>query len=466
MAVVAVALAVWQTLLLVAVLRGTSDALDVGTARVDNGPFVVGITREGKVASADVAMVRAPRIHSSLTLTWVIDDSSEVEEGDVVAKIDVSEYEFEVEQQRLNYQKARTRIDQERRERTRDYDSAEMEVEKGERSLDVLKESQRTELDKGEAQVGHDRWQLTWARGDFGRQSDLRGAGIVPQTAVDQSERIVRRSEHALTRSERDVTYMGAEHETERTQSEVDIDTSQFEAELAERRIGEAVRSAEEGAARTGRRLADMEEQLAAGELRAPRAGVVVLAKTWSDQGRRALREGDRMWSRMKVCEITNLEDLEVRVRVDEASASSLKVGQEAIITVEGASDREFQGEVATIGAVAHEVSPWEDSNAVPGQRVFDVTVKVRDPDVELIRPGVSVNTQFVAERVENAIYVPIKAIFDKPEGQIAYVKRGSRFTPRKVETGQRNDEEVIVLDGLKAGERVALSDPTRRETS
>jgi RND family efflux transporter MFP subunit len=330
----------------------------------------------------------------------------------------------------------------------------------------VLTESQRTEQEKGDAQVGHDQWHLAWSHEDYERQTDLRGVGIVPQTAVDQSERVVRRSEHALTRSERDVSYMGAEHDTERAQSETDIDTARFEADLAQRRIGEAVRSAEEGADRTKRRLADMEEQLAAGELRAPQAGVVVLEKRWSNEGRRALKEGDRLWSGMEVCDITSLDDLEVRVGVDEASAADLKAGHEAVVTVEGAPHRKFEGQVTAIGVVAHEVSTWEDASAVPGQRVFDVTVKVRDPDLELLRPGVSAKVQFVAERMEQAIYVPVEAIFDKPEGQIVYVRRGDRFVAREVKTGDRNDEDVVVLEGLKAGERVALADPTRREAS
>jgi RND family efflux transporter MFP subunit len=466
LAVVAVALAVWQAHLLAAVLRGGSDALAVETALVENGPFVVGVTREGKLASADVVSVDAPRIHSNLTLTWVIDDGSEVEEGDLVARIDLSQYEFEVEQQRLDYQKARTRIDQERRERTRDYETAQMDVDTGLGRMKMLGESHRTELEKGGAQVGHDQWRVAWSQEDYDRKAELEDVGIVPQTEVEQAERVVRSSEHALTKSERDVSYMGAEHKTETAQAQTDIDTAEFEAGVSERRIGEAVESAEESADRSKRRLDEMEEQLAAGELRAPKAGVVVLVQRWSPEGVRAIKEGDRLWYGRKICEIADLENLEVRVRVDEEAASGLRVGQEAVVTAEGAPEREFLGEMTAMGAVAREVDFWDDANAIPGQRVFDVTVKVHEPDLALLRPGATAEVQFVAERMEQAIYVPVEAVFEKPEGQVAYVRRGDRFAARKVKTGQRNDEAVVVLEGLKAGERVALGDPTRREAS
>jgi multidrug efflux pump subunit AcrA (membrane-fusion protein) len=44
------------------------------------------------------------------------------------------------------------------------------------------------------------------------------------------------------------------------------------------------------------------------------------------------------------------------------------------------------------------------------------------------------------------------------------YVQQGDRFVPRKVETGESNDEAVAVLSGLRAGEHVALGDPTKVE--
>jgi multidrug efflux pump subunit AcrA (membrane-fusion protein) len=37
---------------------------------------------------------------------------------------------------------------------------------------------------------------------------------------------------------------------------------------------------------------------------------------------------------------------------------------------------------------------------------------------------------------------------------------------PRRVETGQRNEKAVIIVEGLQPGARVALSEPTRAEAS
>jgi multidrug resistance efflux pump len=460
LAVVAVALAVWQVDLLLAVLQGGADARNVETAVAKRGPFIVGISREGTLESADVTALRAPM--SGSTLTWVIDDGAKVKKGDLIAKVDVGEYRFEVERQRLEHQNSVRRVDQEKRDRGREYESAEMSVDKVLRSLDVLSRSHLTESGQATAQIGFDQWNLTWSQKDYDKQSRLSRAGIVPQTTVDQSERSLRSREYGLAKSEKSASYLDAEHASKKKQSESDIDTAKFEAELAQRRIGEAVQGARKRADLSARQLEEMEKELSGGELHSPAAGVVILGKTWGETGRRTVREGDRVWSREKVADITNLSALEVRLRVDENSVHRLKPKQKSVITVKGAPGRQFEGEVIAIGAVARMALPWEDPQAVPGQRIFDVSVKVTKPDVAILRPGVKTEVQFVFDRIAEATYIPVQAVYDKPGGQVVYVQKGRRFVSRKIETGDRNDKSVVILEGVKPGERVALSDPTR----
>jgi multidrug resistance efflux pump len=464
LAVAAVAVAIWQVALLMALLRGGMASDSVETASVKKGPFIVGISRDGAVESGDVVSVRAPRAGRHQTLTWLIEDGSEVEEGDVIAKVDMSQYHFEVDQQRLGYENRAAQVEQEQRDRTRDHESAQFDVERHLRGLEVLTRSQFTEKGQSDAQVGFDRWNLQWSETDYGKQSRLFDGGIVPESQVDHSERVLRSREHALDKSQKDGSYLGAEHASGRTQAQSDIDTSQFEAELAERRIGEAVDSARKRAARAAEQLKEAEEQLAAGDVKAPKPGIVVLGKTWGEMGRRTLREGDRLRWHSKVADIADLSDLRVELRVDEASIHKVRVGQEVVIGPKGASEPKSDGEVISIGAVAREVRAFEEPNAVPGQRSFDVLVKIHDPDLDVMRPGMAAEAQFVSERLADVLSVPVEAVFDHEGKQIAYVQRGDRFVARAVTTGERNDEAVVILSGLTEHDRVALTDPTRQE--
>jgi len=462
LAAVAVALAVWQVDLLLDVLRGNHSSNQVETATVKKGSFIVGISREGAIESADVMALQCPE--SGSTITWLIDDSAEVKAGDLVAKVEVGEFRFEVERQKLEHQNRVSQVEQQRRDRTRDYESADLNVEKTLRSLEMLSRSQFTETEQSQAQINYDRWNVTFGEQDYDKQTRLRAAGIVPETSVEQSERSLRSRQHGLAKSEKESTYLEAEHSSKKAQSQSDIDTSQFESGLAKRRIGEAVQSAQEQVELSAEQLRRMEEQLAAGELRASKAGIVILGKTWGEGGRRTIREGDRVWSSMKIADVTNLESLQVKLIVDENSIHRLRVGQDVVITVKTAPDKQFAGKITSIGAVAREVSRFEDPTGVPGQRVFDVVVRIVKPDIRILRPGISAKVQFVSARRNEAVYVPLSAVFDKPEGQVAYVRKGAGFVSRRIKTGDRNDEAVVVLEGLKSGEQVALSDPTRTE--
>ena len=463
LAIIAVGLAVWQVKLLMAALGGADAGPSVETATAKSGPFVVGFSREGTLESANVAQIKAPR--SGSTLAWLIEDGAMVKAGDLIARVDVSEYRFEVDRQRLEYQSRIARVEQERRSRESEVESAQLNVEKLLRAMDVLSRSQFVERQQAQAQVGYDQWNLNWATGDYQKRSRLSQEGIVPQTDVVQAERVVRRNEFGLDKSEKRLDSLDAQHSSKKAQMEADVSAAQFETELARRRINESVQAAMERAARVRERLDDMEQELASGELRAPQAGVVVLGQTWdAAAGRRTLRTGDRVWWGMDIASITDLSDLKVALRVDEASAGRLRRGQEAIVHVVGAPDREFRGEISSISAVARRLPPWEDPNAPADQRVFDVQVKVLKPDERLCRPGVKAKVQFVFERLAKVVSVPVAAVFDKPEGQVVYVATRDGFEERRVKTGQRNDEAVVILEGVKAGERVALSDPTRAE--
>lgn len=459
-AVLAVTLAVWQVSLLLGVLHGAADAPEVDTAVAKQGDFLVGISREGAIESAEVVSLRAPS--SGSTISWVTDDGVEVKKGDLIAKVDTGDYQFEVEQNRLQSREAQLRVGQEQRDRTREYESAQTDMDRFLRSLGVLDRSQLTERQQAGAQIGFDQWNLRWSEQDFSKQSRLSIAGIVPKTTVDQSERTLRSREYGLAKSEKDSSYLDTEHASKRKQSESDVSNAGFSADLAKRRIAEAVQTAKRRAELSAEQLAEMESELSGAEVRSPMDGVVILGKTWGESGRRTIKEGDHIWRRMTIAEVSDLTKLQVALGVDENSIHRVRKGQPAVITARTAPGRVFAGEVTSIGAVAHEVSPMDDPNAIAGQRVFDVLVTIAKPELEVMRPGVKAEVQFVAEKVDDALWVPLEAIFVRDGRKVVYVQQGARFVARPVTTGPKNDTTVVITEGLRPGDIVALTNPTR----
>ncbi len=464
LAIIFVGLAIWQTRLLLQQMAGVKAPPAMDTAKAVEGPFEVGVGRDGTLGSADVVMIQVPEeLRWRSVITWIIADSSQVKKGQVVAKLDVSEYRFEVDRQKLQYQDSVGKVGQAERNVARDLQQADQGVDRATRSLGVLGQSLLTETQQGQAQVGFDLWNLTFSEGTYTKYQRLGQAGIVPVTEVEQAERDVRAKGFAKALSDKNLVHLDSQHAVKKSQSASGIDTAKFDKELAGRRARDSVRSAKDAVTREKRRLDDMAENLANGELKASIDGMVVLGTTFSETGPRTIREGDRAY--FSVASISDPKKLQVALRIDEATASKLKVGQQVSVTAEGVPGRTFKATIETIGTVAHTVDLWDDPNASANERVFDIWVKVLDADPKVLRPGMKARARFIFARLPKRVSVPTEAIIHKPgRGEFVYVKRGEVFVARKVKTGERNDEAVAVLSGLKPGERVALGDPTKIE--
>lgn len=77
-----------------------------------------------------------------------------------------------------------------------------------------------------------------------------------------------------------------------------------------------------------------------------------------------------------------------------------------------------------------------------------------------LLRPGLLADVEITIEKMQNVIYIPAQAIFEKEGKPIVYVLTGRRFDERPVSLLRRSEATMVVSSGLKPGEQVALSDP------
>jgi HlyD family secretion protein len=123
--------------------------------------------------------------------------------------------------------------------------------------------------------------------------------------------------------------------------------------------------------------------------------------------------------------------------------------------------------------------------------RVFDVEIRL-DAQGRELRSGMTANIEVIGERKEKVLTVPVEAVFKRDDQEIVYVKKAIDpnakpeekkklegdaakqaekdawkrfFDKRVVTTGLADNAKVEILAGLKAGEEVALEDPTLPKT-
>jgi len=98
-----------------------------------------------------------------------------------------------------------------------------------------------------------------------------------------------------------------------------------------------------------------------------------------------------------------------------------------------------------------------------PIPRNFDLEIGIDQSDQRL-KPGMTVQITVIVGRVPDAITIPAQASFQKSGQTVAYVWNGSAFQEHAIQIERRSRDRILVSDGLKQGDLVALKDPTGKE--
>jgi membrane fusion protein, copper/silver efflux system len=105
------------------------------------------------------------------------------------------------------------------------------------------------------------------------------------------------------------------------------------------------------------------------------------------------------------------------------------------------------------LAAAVSEALPQFDSTT----RTLKLRLEADNPDF-LLKPDMFVDVELPVSLSESLV-VPADAVFDTGLRKTVFVDRGNGyFEPRAVRTGERTGGEIQILQGLMAGERIAIS--------
>jgi hypothetical protein len=74
-----------------------------------------------------------------------------------------------------------------------------------------------------------------------------------------------------------------------------------------------------------------------------------------------------------------------------------------------------------------------------------------------------SSNLVITAETLDNVLWVPSQALFERDGRSFVYLKTANGFTPRDVALVNRSESQAV-LTGLNQGDAVALSNPSEQK--
>ncbi len=147
-----------------------------------------------------------------------------------------------------------------------------------------------------------------------------------------------------------------------------------------------------------------------------------------------------------KLYTIADLSTVWVYANVFQDAVGRLKPGDPAQVTVDAYPGRDFNGRV-------DQILPQVDL----ATRTVRVRLIFRNPGV-VLKPGMYVNVE-INVPLGKQLVIPASAVLQSGSRAIAFIDRGGgNLEPREIQTGPQIGDSIVVLKGLKSGDRVVSS--------
>ena len=147
-----------------------------------------------------------------------------------------------------------------------------------------------------------------------------------------------------------------------------------------------------------------------------------------------------------KLYTIADLSTIWVYANVFQNDVGRLRPGDTAQVTVDAYPGRHFNGRI-------DQILPQVDQ----ATRTVRVRLVFSNPGLAL-KPGMYVNVA-ISVHLGRQMVIPASAVLQTGSRAVAFIDHGDgNLEPRTVETGPQIDDSVVVLSGLKAGEKVVTS--------
>lgn len=431
---------------------------------VENGTLVA---KESRKVDCD--------LRGDAKITWIVEEGAQVEEGEVLCRLDESEMterletqELEIVQAQASLESAQTDLEIQEADNASNIEKAEVALEKAVKELeryregDAPKERRNLEIAISEAQTN-----FTRAKKKYEDSAMLLEKDYINRSQFEEDEIAYKRTEVQLEGAKRDMELFEAytfpmtlkEKQLAVNEATRNEDTTAKRAESSLRNKEVQVEQYKSRLAKLEKRRDELAEQIEKMTLVAPSPGIVIYGDPRQPWYRENIRVGGEVWGSMTVITLPDLRVMQVKLRVHEADISKLQNDQRVNVTMDTYPGLVIPGTVTKIASIASGDNPWEQD---PEVKKFDVEVTLQSEDLGIeLKPGISAKAEiFIAEKAD-VLQVPIQCVFLEDGQQYAYVLGADgRPEAAPVETGLANETFIEVTSGLDDGRQVLLYNP------
>jgi HlyD family secretion protein len=203
---------------------------------------------------------------------------------------------------------------------------------------------------------------------------------------------------------------------------------------------------------RMERRIKDLEDLIAAFTVTAPADGMVIYKRDFRGNKRKT---GSRIDPRDRViATLPDLSSMMSRVFVSEIDVSKLKPGQNVEVVIDAYPTKKYTGKVRFVGQIGEKLPNTSD-------KMFEVLIRIDGSDPNL-RPSMTTSNRIIVKSFDNAVFIPVECVQASADS-IPYVYR-KNGVKQIVLTGDFNDKNIIIEQGLEEGTMLYLNYPEKTE--
>lgn len=397
-------------------LRGKfADTRKTGTDESGNARFQA----SGELAPVDTADVRVGRILHWQKVAWLVEEDSDVKEGDVVARLEAKDTLEEVRRWQSRLKEA---------ESSRRSAEEELELKEHDGRFKLSRERNLLEIARLEYNTtfeGRD-WTAIFAAERDLRLAEIRLEEIgrrleraeksPTMLAPSELERLrrdrkrqtlllerteirlaeLRRGPTPVQRSDAELKYLEQELKLDTLQKRVETDTFRASRQLARSRRHEA---------HIKRRLSDRNEWQENLVIKAPRDGIVRYTKIWNSGVFSKVNVGNSVGHRFRLMEIANVSEMYVRLEVPEKYYALIDPAMAVRVSIPSLTDETFTGTVSKIEFLFENKRKKDtqvglySSHENLGETVFLAHVQVPGQKGIKLKPGATAEVRFPFEK-------------------------------------------------------------------
>jgi HlyD family secretion protein len=384
-------------------VRYTNHSPAIPTFEVKRGDFIESLQFRGQIKALKSVSILAPAEAGDLQILKISADGSPVKQGETIVEFDKTKTEQDLAQFRSTLK------------------SADAEIEQARAQAHLTEEEDVTAVAKA-------KYDVEAAKLDASKREIVsRIEGGEANLKVSDAEQELHQKEEKL-KSDQAVNKATIEGKSQASKK------AAYDVERAERALTKMI-------------------------LQAPSAGIVSLVSLWHPDGEAPFKAGDRAWPGAPIAELPDTSELRLSARANETERGRLAPKQEVTVQLDAVPEQQFTGNIEKISTIATS----DFSSGWPFPRNFDLEITIKQMDARL-KPGMTAQLTVIVDKVPSALSIPVQASFQKSGETVAYLWTGSKFQEHTIAVGRRSGDRILISNGLREGDRIALQDPSGKE--